>query len=122
MVMNNQKLRQQLEEAQSTNARLMEDIQHLTEGWNESREKLQKREALWQESFKHESGQSQKLHHFSLSLVKKDVLVIKNEMENIQQNLQRYVAIINFSLYYHVGFYSSTLKMCDTVVVLSIGS
>lgn len=122
MVMNNQKLRQQLEEAQSTNARLMEDIQHLTEGWNESREKLQKREALWQESFEHESGRSQKLHHFSLSLVKKDVLVIKNEMENIQQNLQRYVAIINFSLYYHVEFYSSTLKMCDTVVVLSIGS
>ena len=90
MVMNNQKLRQQLEEAQSTNARLMEDVQHLTEGWNESREKLQKREALWQESFEHESGRSQKLHHFSLSLVKKDALVIKNEMENIQQNLQRY--------------------------------
>ena len=90
MVMNNQKLRQQLEEAQNTNARLMEDVQHLTEGWNESREKLQKREALWQESFEHESGRSQKLHHFSLSLVKKDALVIKNEMENIQQNLQRY--------------------------------
>lgn len=104
MVMNNQKLRQQLEEAQSTNARLMEDVQHLTDGWNESREKLQKREVLWQESFEHESGRSQKLHHFSLSLVRKDALVIKNEMENIQQNLQRYISSGVLHYCYHVGF------------------
>lgn len=90
MVMNNQKLRQQLEEAQSTNARLMEDVQHLTDGWNECRERLQKREALWQENFEHESGRSQKLHQFSLSLVKKDAQVFKNELDNIQQSLQRY--------------------------------
>ena len=102
--MNNQKLRQQLEEAQSTNARLMEDVQHLTDGWNESREKLQKREALWQESFEHESGRSQKLHHFSLSLVRKDALVIKNEMENIQQNLQRYISSGVLHYCYHVSF------------------
>ena len=89
MVMNNQKLRQQLEEAQNTNARLMEDVQQLTCGWNESRQKLQKREALWQENFEHESGRSQKLHHLSLSIIKKDALVIKNEMDSLQQNIQR---------------------------------
>ena len=92
MVMNNQKLRQQLEEAQNTNARLMEDVQQLTSGWNESRQKLQKREALWQENFEHESGRSQKLHHLSLSIVKKDALVIKNEMDSLQQNIQRWLS------------------------------
>jgi ABC-type siderophore export system fused ATPase/permease subunit len=120
MVMNNQKLRQQLEEAQSTNARLMEDVQHLTEGWNESREKLQKREAVWQESFEHESGRSQKLRHFSLSLVRKDALVIKNEMGNIQQNVQRYVAIINIII--PVLLNGMMSAFCDAVVVFSIGS
>ena len=90
MVMNNQKLRQQLEEAQSTNARLMEDVQRLTAGWNESREKLQKREALWQENFENESGRSQKLHHLNLSLIMKDAIAIKNEMNSLQQNVQRY--------------------------------
>ena len=89
MVMNNQKLRQQLEEAQSTNARLMEDVQQLTAGWNESREKLQKREALWQENLENESCRSQKLHHLNLSLIMKDALVIKNEVSSLQQNIQR---------------------------------
>ena len=89
MVMNNQKLRQQLEEAQSTNARLMEDVQRLTAGWNESREKLQKRETLWQENFEHESGRSQKLHHLNLSLIMKDAITIKNEMNSLQQSIQR---------------------------------
>ena len=89
MVMSNQKLRQQLEEAQSTNARLMEDVEHLTARWNESREKLQKTEALWQENFVNESGRSQKLHHLSLSLIKKDALAVKNEFDALKQNIQR---------------------------------
>ena len=49
--MNNNKLRQQLEEAQSTSNRLMEDIHQLTARWNESQLKLREKEAHWQESF-----------------------------------------------------------------------
>ena len=90
MVMNNQKLRQQLEEAQSTNARLMEDVEHLTARWNESKEKLQQAEELWQENFVNESGRSQKMHQLSLSLIKKDALAVKNEFDSLQQNIQRY--------------------------------
>ena len=91
MVMNNQKLRQQLEEAQSTNARLMEDVEQLTSGWNESRQMLQKREVIWQENLESESGRSQKMHQLNLSLIKKDTLAIKSEMNSIQQNIKRYI-------------------------------
>ena len=49
--MSNNKLRQQLEEAQATNRRLMEDVHQLTAGWNETKQKLREREAHWQESF-----------------------------------------------------------------------
>jgi len=49
--MNNNKLRQQLEEAQSSSNRLMEDIHQLTARWNESQLKLREKEAHWQESF-----------------------------------------------------------------------
>ena len=97
MVMNNQKLRQQLEEAQCTNARLMEDVQRLTAGWNESREKLQKREVLWQENFENENSRSQKLHHLNLSLVMKDAIAIKNEMNSLQQSVQRYLKLMHAS-------------------------
>lgn len=91
MVMNNQKLRHQLEEAQSTNARLMQDVEQLTAGWNESRQMLQKREAVLQENFENESGRSQKLYQLNLNLVKKNALAIKSEMDSLQQTLQRYI-------------------------------
>ena len=89
--MNNQKLRHQLEEAQSTNARLMQDVEQLTAGWNESRQMLQKREAVLQENFENESGRSQKLYQLNLNLVKKNALAIKSEMDSLQQTLQRYI-------------------------------
>ena len=106
MVMNNQKLRQQLEEAQSTNARLMEDVEQLTAGWNESRQMLQKREVVWQENLESESGRSQKMHQLNLTLIKKDTLAIKSEINSIQQNIQRYSAYtysdILFAMHMHM--------------------
>ena len=55
--MNNNKLRQQLEEAQSTSDRLMEDIHQLTARWNESQLTLREKEAQWQESLEVGGGE-----------------------------------------------------------------
>ena len=49
--MNNNQLCQQLEEAQSTSNRLMEDVHQLTARWNKSQLTLREKEAHWQESF-----------------------------------------------------------------------
>lgn len=89
LAVNNQKLREQVRESQETIQRLMEDVQELTFGWEESQARLEEKERAWQEKMETQTSKSAQSHQTSLSACFQDVASTKDQFNDVTASIYK---------------------------------